>query len=91
MFQPLFQILGEFGHVDKETMPCEIVKELESTCLLSKLSDEAIIWMLSAMLKLGIRSPEVVSDINIQKLRQGIKSENIEGVQVCIVDVIHNV
>ena len=85
------QILGEFGHIDKETLPYEIVKELESTCLLSKLSNEAITWMLSAMLKLGIRGPEVISDIDIQKLRQRIKSENMEGVQVCFVDFIRNV
>ena len=85
------QILGEFGHIDKETLPYEVVKELESTCLLSKLSNEAITWMLSAMLKLGTRGPEVISDIDIQKLRQRIKSENMEGVQVCFVDFIRNV
>ena len=72
-------------------MPYDIVKELESTCFLSKLSDEAVVWMLSAMLKLGIRGPEVISDIDIQKLRKRIKSENMEGVQVCFVDFTHNV
>ena len=76
------QILGEYSHIQKEILPSEIVKELQSAFILPKISSTATTWILSAMLKISLRNPEAIADADISKMRQRIQTENMETVQV---------
>ena len=84
------QILGEYSHIQKEILPHETVRELQSACMLPKISSIAATWILSAMLKIGLRNRQAIADVEISELRQRIRTENMESVQVQnLINLIH--
>ncbi len=64
--------------------PHDMVRELQATCLLPRVSSAAALWSLSAMLKVGLREPGAVRGVDVEALRAKMGSEDMEGVQVCV-------